>query len=344
MRKVITIGTSAGGVDALATIVQTLPGDLDAAVLVVMHVGQHFSTLPALLSRHGRLPVRHATHGDVLRSGVVLVAPPDHHLLVTRVGAVPTVHLSRGPKENHSRPAIDPLFRSAAEHLREQVIGVVLTGYLDDGSAGLHAIKQCGGMAIVQDPNEAYAADMPRNALRAAQVDLTLALGKIGPKLAELVATAAPAQRAPSQVPGWLTMENNYFHQASDMHELQKHAAPSNFTCPDCGGALFQLKDQPYPRYRCHTGHAYSMAALLKQQNEAIESALWMAVRALQEKERLAEQLLIKARGDGDPSAAANYAELAGAARHDARMLRDLANHAAGTLAPRPLEPVDGAK
>lgn len=325
MQKVIVIGASAGGVDALAGIVAALPRDLDAAVLIVMHIGQHYSALPALLSRQGRLQVRHPVHGQPLLPGMVLVAPPDQHLLVGREGGQLVAQLSRGPKENHSRPAIDPLFRSAAEHCREQAVGVVLTGYLDDGSAGLHAIKICGGMAIVQDPEEAYAPDMPANALRATRVDLTLPLAAIGPALAQWAGPGAVSREPPAGVPAWLTMENNYLHRASSMHDLLKHASPSAFTCPDCGGALFELHGQPVPRYRCHTGHAYGMATLLRQQNETIESALWMAVRALQEKEKLAEQLAYKALADGGSALAAGYTAEAAAARDEAQVLRDMA-------------------
>lgn len=334
MQKIITIGVSAGGVQALSTVIAALPRELDAAVLIVMHVGQQYSALPQLLSLHSRLPVRHPEDGEALAPGVILVAPPDHHLLVARAGGRLVAQLSRGPRENHSRPAIDPLFRSAAEHARERVIGVVLTGYLDDGSAGLHAIKECGGMAIVEDPKNAYAADMPRNALRATQVDLVLPLDAIGAALAELAAPSAPARPAPAEVPGWLAMENNYFKQGSDMHDLQKYASPSAYSCPDCGGSLFQLHGQPVARFRCHTGHAYSMAALLRQQNDTIESALWMAVRALQEKEKLAEQLAFKAMADGDSAATARYTQEATAARDEARVLRDMAHRAAASPEP----------
>lgn len=328
MKKIIVIGASAGGVTALDRLVSDIPADLDAAVLVVLHIGKHRSRLPALLERSSRLAVRHAVDREPLLPGVVLVAPPDRHLLVARGADGVRVALSHGPKENHSRPAIDPLFRSAAEVFGDQVIGVILTGYLDDGTAGLHAIKQCGGTALVQDPLDAYASDMPRNALNNVRIDHRLPLDEIGPALIALVNEKPAAVHAPAPVPPWVRIENQFFVGQADMDDLQKIASRSRYSCPDCGGVLFQLHEQASPRFRCHTGHAYTLSVLLNLQDETIEKSIWEAVRALQEKEHLAEQLAWKAGAGDDPAATRNYTAMASRARSDAATLRALANAA----------------
>lgn len=183
----IVVGASAGGVSALVDLAATLPADLPAVVGVVLHVGSQHSILPELLSAHGPLRAVHPRHGERLVPGRIFVAPPDHHMLFTPDG----VQLTRGPRENHSRPAIDPLFRSAALHWRDRAIGVVLTGDLDDGTAGLAAIKDCGGTAIVQDPATAFEPSMPASALAHVAVDGCLPLAAIGPALAQLVGLQA---------------------------------------------------------------------------------------------------------------------------------------------------------
>lgn len=187
MRNVIVIGASAGGVEALAKVVAVLPDGFPAAILIVMHVGAHPSILPALLGRASRLPVRHAIDNEPLRPATILVAPPDRHLLLKPDGHGARVQLSRGPKENHARPAVDPLFRSCAAVFGSKAIGVVLTGFLDDGTVGLKAIKSCGGIAVVQDPADAVAPDMPRNALANVAVDYRVPLKQMGETLVSIV-------------------------------------------------------------------------------------------------------------------------------------------------------------
>jgi two-component system chemotaxis response regulator CheB len=183
---VVVVGASAGGIDALTRIVSRLPGDLPAAVFVVLHVSAGAtSVLPAILTRHGRLPARHATSGEAIEPGTIYVAPPDHHL-VLEAGSIA---LSRGPRENRVRPAIDALFRSAAVAYGARVIGVVLSGYLDDGAAGLAVIKKHGGLAIVQDPDDAQCAGMPRAALEAVDADHVTQVDDAGPLIGRLVRT-----------------------------------------------------------------------------------------------------------------------------------------------------------
>jgi len=293
MDTIVVVGASAGGMGVLKKILSDLPADFAAAVCVVMHIGANKSVLPEILAKAGPLPVRHARDGDVIEPGVVLVAPPDRHLLlVDRGGAGAGVVLSHGPKENYTRPAIDPLFRSAAEACGERVVGVILSGFLDDGTVGLQAVKACGGTAVVQDPNDAYARDMPASAVANVAVDLLLPMDQIGAALTELVRRRAgqPASaRAPARVPSWIALENRFFTGEAGMDELEKIATPSTFTCPECHGTLWQIK-APLPlRFRCHTGHSFTVQTLDRRQGAEAEAAIWAAVRALRERERLSE-------------------------------------------------------
>jgi two-component system chemotaxis response regulator CheB len=324
MTNLVVIGASAGGVEALTTILSRLSPDLPACVLIVMHIGEHHSILPTILARHCALPVRHAQQHEPLLPGEVLVAPPDEHLLVERHNDRLRVHLTRGPKENHSRPAIDTLFRSAAVACGQQTIGVILTGYLDDGTVGLQAIKACGGVAIVQDPDDAVVADMPRNALESVDVDTCATLPMLAQEIearSRAMATVIPSPQRP--VPAWISIENDFARGAGDMKALKQIATPSPYSCPECGGALFQLNLAHPCRFRCHTGHSYTLLKLMEQQDETIEAALSEALRAFQEKENLAEQIATEysARSPGPEP---GFALLAQRARDDAALLRDL--------------------
>lgn len=322
MKRIVTIGTSAGGVEALSAIVSRLPADLAAPVLIVMHVGNHRSILPALLAARSQLPVRHAVDGDRLSSGTVLVAPPDRHVMVERGLDGARVRLSHGPKENHTRPAIDVLFRSCAEQFGELTIGVVLTGFLDDGSTGLHAIKACGGVAIVQDPATALAPSMPQSALEAVEADYVMPLDEIADKLVELVGSLRLPP--PRPLPSWVTMENAQQRQEAGAEALEQHGKATRATCPDCGGTLYTIGDQPFAHYRCHTGHAFGMHTLLHQQEAALEAAVWTAVRTLQEREHVLEQLAYRAHTTGDESAARRYTAEAAKSREQAHTLRGM--------------------
>jgi two-component system, chemotaxis family, protein-glutamate methylesterase/glutaminase len=296
----IVIGASTGGVAALLELVSGLPKNLSAAVGVVLHVGALPSILPQLLSARGVLPARHPADGEALQPGTIYVAPPDHHMLFTER----EVRLNRGPRENHARPAIDPLFRTTALHWRERTIGVVLTGQLDDGTAGLKAIKDCGGGAIVQDPAEAVEPGMPRSALAHVAVDHCVPVAAMAPLLLELLArkTVAPRQ-LPSERLG---REQAIFEGKNVMENLAALAEPSPLTCPDCGGGLWELKNTKPLRYRCHTGHGFTAASLEAAQTESAEHALWSSVRSLQEREILLRRLATVAEATGDhPQAAA---------------------------------------
>ncbi|GGY61152.1 chemotaxis protein CheB [Pseudoduganella albidiflava] len=324
----VVVGASTGGVAALQTFVAGLPPNFPAAVLIVMHVGNHDSILPSLLARSARLPIRHARDGDVLEPGRILVAPPDFHLVVTRDrdnGRTGHVLLSRGARENHARPAIDPLFRSAAAAYGPRAIGVILTGMLDDGTAGLQAIKACGGKAIVQVPEEAQAPDMPESAIRNVAVDRVLPVADIGAALERMLdENLAAARGQPREVPEWVNLENRLMTETADVETLSQIGAPSTFTCPECHGTLWEIRGTTPTRFRCHTGHAFTERHLCAEQGEAVEASLWSAVRALSEKEKLLRQMADSAISAGYAETAGDYLAQAAAVQRDGEVLRRL--------------------
>jgi two-component system chemotaxis response regulator CheB len=330
MKKLIVIGVSTGGLGALKSILATFPPGFPAAVLVVIHIGNRESYLPDVLACDSALTLRHGTNGEPLKSARVLFAPPDRHMLVVADQGPPRVVLSYGPKENHTRPAIDPLFRSAAQAYGSQVIGVVLTGYLDDGTAGLKAIKACGGMAIVQDPADALASSMPTSAVENVEVDLVLPVHEIGPTLTRIVLASEitddklSAASIPEQVPEWVRVENRIALGSGDMDDLATIATPSTFSCPECQGVLWELHGQTQKRLSCHTGHSFTADLLSEDQNQVVEDALWAAVRALHEKEQFSSMLAANAVSHGHDRAARDYEAQAQLAQDQAKTLLDL--------------------
>ena len=306
-RDIIVIGASAGGVEALGRLVQTLPGDLPAALFVVIHIPSYAtSLLPEILSRQGKLPASQARDGEPIEKSHIYVAPPDFHMLL-RSGQI---QLVRGPRENHSRPAIDPLFRSAARAYGRHVIGVVLTGQLYDGSAGLLAVRNAGGLAVVQDPADAPAEAMPQTALSIAGADYVLPLAQIGQTLVALVNESPNGGNSAMAEPEEKTAEHVHRDMAAQMNG-QRAGELAVMTCPECGGALWQMADDKLVRFRCHIGHAYYAENLLAEQAEALEAALWTAVRIFKEKAVLAGQLAAQAQAKGQASAADRYADQA---------------------------------
>ena len=321
MQSLVVIGASVGGMEALSRIFSELPAGFPAAILVVTHVGARNSLLPEVLARTSALPVRHAQDREPIGPGRILLAPPDRHMLVAIAAGHAMVELTRGPRENHTRPAIDPLFRSAAAALGPQVVGIILSGYLDDGTAGLQAIKACGGMALVQDPGEAVAPSMPQSALRHVAVDRCLPVAGIAPALLALAGgQAAPPPATPPH--GWIAIENRYARGVGNMEQLQKIATPSTFTCPECQGTLWELHEQQPQRFRCHTGHSFTAPVLGELQHEKAEDAIWAAVRALQEKEQLFLSLAAKASAWLHPGTAGDYTHKARQAREQAELLK----------------------
>ncbi|MFI9812847.1 chemotaxis protein CheB [Saccharothrix variisporea] len=285
-RDLIVVGASAGGVEALRAFVGGLPDDLPAAVAVVLHMpAGGTSALAAILDRSGPLPAVSARHGMPLRKGRVHVAPPDHHLIVT--GG--EVHLSHGPTENGHRPSVDALFRSAAVARGPAVVGVVLSGTLDDGAAGMVAITSRGGLAVVQDPEEALYSGMPNAVLRTVEVEHVLPAAKMGVVLREVVGGPVEDAGEPSDL---LRKETALAadQAGAPPGEVSRMGTPSNFSCPDCNGTLVAL-DAEHTRFRCHVGHGWTAEALLDAQDAALEKALWTALRTLEEKATLARRM-----------------------------------------------------
>jgi two-component system, chemotaxis family, protein-glutamate methylesterase/glutaminase len=301
----VAIGASAGGVDALLAISAALPRDFPALVFVTQHTGAYRSVLPELMRARGPNDAKHPTDGERPKLGTIYLAPPDWHMLVEP----DRIRLYHGPRENHCRPAIDPMFRTVAATFRHCAIGVILTGYLDDGTAGLRAIKDCGGTAIVQDPATASEPSMPQSALDNVEVDLRLHLHEIVPRLMKLVRDPTP-QGAPSDAVG-VNREERLIYGDETMEKLNEIAQPSGLTCPDCGGGLWELDDQKPLRFRCHTGHAFSALSLADSQRASAEAHLWNGVRALREREMLLRRLAVVSRGNGQHEQARTQEALA---------------------------------
>ena len=281
---IIVIGASAGGVTALQRIIGALPHDLPAAVFAVLHISAESKGLLApLLARQSAVPVETAVDGQPIRRGHVLIAPPDRHLTLDK----DSVRVTLGPPQNRHRPSVDVLFRSAAIQHGPRVIGVVLTGFLYDGTAGLRAIKDYGGISVVQDPATADVPGMPESALRHVEVDHVVPLAQISQLLVRLTAGTQNGTRA---------MERANLHRfeaeadLGNVHDLEKHAKPSSFLCPDCGGGLWELREGT-TRYRCRVGHGYTIDDLSESQDELVESALWAATRSLEDRAAISRRI-----------------------------------------------------
>jgi two-component system, chemotaxis family, protein-glutamate methylesterase/glutaminase len=293
-RNVVAVGASAGGVEALQALVAGLPPDLPAAVLVVLHLSPGgTSALGHILDRAGPLPARTAEDGAPLLAGEVYAAPPNRHLMM-KDGRL---ELSSGPTENGHRPAIDVLLRSAAYAFGPRAVGVILSGTLDDGVAGLAAIAARGGATVVQDPDDAQYRSMPENALRWVHVDQVLPADKIGTALGEILAARQAAAQnlatedPPAGPPALAEEVDIARHADENVVDLSEYARSTQLSCPDCGGTLVELNGQP-PRYRCHVGHGWSGQSLLNAQSQATERALWVALRSLEEKARLGRRIV----------------------------------------------------
>jgi len=327
-RDLVVIGASAGGVEALTQLVSRLPADFAASVLVVLHVPpDRPSVLPRILSAAGPLPATHAKGGERAAHGHLYVAPPGRHLLVHDA----TLRLSSGPKEGGHRPAIDPLFRTAARAAGARVVGVILSGALDDGTAGMVSIKQRGGVCVVQDPNEAICGDMPRNALQSADIDHCLKLAGIADLLVRLSREEVPeTRRPPNQL---LEREAHIALDDGTEDVTPAPGEPSQFSCPACGGVLNEIHDGDLLRFRCRVGHAYGPDALRMEQQSALEGALWAALRALEEQASLARRLAVRGRELKQLKTAARFDDRATAAEQQAALVREALRHGLSSIA-----------
>lgn len=289
---VVVIGASAGGVEALSRVIAGLPRDLSASVLVVLHISRGRSMLPEILGRVGRLPALHPEDGTVLQYGRVYVAPPDHHLIVEE-GKMRVVHTA---SENGVRPAVDPLFRSAARTYGGRVIGVILTGALDDGTAGIAAVKEAGGITIVQDPEEAFSPGMPRSAIASGAVDHILPLRDIPVLVCALVEEEASSGPTSGDHPHLRAMEPDLARPQLARHANDRPGKPSIFTCPECHGTLWEADEGRLLRFRCRVGHVYSPESMIDAQTDEVDRALWTALRTLEERAALAHRLAERGR------------------------------------------------
>jgi two-component system chemotaxis response regulator CheB len=288
-RDIVVVGASAGGIAAISRFVSGLPADLGAAVLIVLHMSPEFPrVLAQRLAEIGALPAADAVDGETICPNRIYLCVPDSHLLI----AGEKIRLSRGPKENHSRPSVDALFRSAAYSCGARVIGVVLTGRLDDGTAGLWAIKDRGGLAVVQDPAEAEYRSMPESALRQNSVDYTLKIADMGVLLRLLTREEVVVEGEPELEGTALQIENSIASGESALDKgVLELGNPSVYTCPDCHGTMFAINEGPGVRFRCHTGHAYTRRALAEYSLPQVEKTLWMALAQLEEREILLREL-----------------------------------------------------
>jgi two-component system chemotaxis response regulator CheB len=322
-RDVIVIGASAGGVQTLQGLVAQLPPELPASVLVVLHLmSAGTSVLHNILDRAGPLPATPARDSEQLERGHIYVAPPDFHLLLRG----PNIHLSAGPRENGHRPAVDPLFRSAARAYGPRVIGVVLSGMLDDGTDGLRLIKQRGGATVVQDPTDALYGDMPRNAIRDVDPDRVVPLAEMGAVLFDLI-------DAPLTSTADATAEDPE-EQAIDLVEVEFgrddiEGDPTLLTCPDCGGVMLERAEGGVVRFACQVGHSYSPESFDDEQGEALESALWTAIRTLDERADLLRRMARRAGRHGGPASVDSTADRLTV---KAQMASDHADEIRGTL------------
>jgi two-component system, chemotaxis family, protein-glutamate methylesterase/glutaminase len=322
--EIVVVGASAGGLQALIDILSLLPGDLPAPILVAIHTPpERTSDLAAVLGRAGDLPASFASRDQRLQPGHVYVAPPDYHILVTGLGAT----LNHGPKENGFRPAIDPLFRSAARVFGARAMGVILSGALDDGAYGLKLIKDAGGIAVVQDPDEAIVPSMPLTALQYVAVDHVLTTDNIAKLITE--STSQTNERVPSmaraKVQSAVENDDGNGKQEITIDEMKQEFGPATaLTCPDCGGALWEIIDGQLVRYRCHVGHQYSTEGLDSGQRDVVEEALWTAVRVLEEHADLRSRMSRRADMAGLNAVSSGFADSAQAAHVQAQSIRDV--------------------
>ena len=325
-RDLVVIGASAGGIEALQQLLAALPTELDAGVLIVLHTSRHAGAmLPAILQRASGRETIHPEDHTPIEKRKIYIAPPDYHMLVEDG----VLRVIQGPRENLHRPAIDPLFRSAATYYGPRVIGIILTGLLDDGTSGLMVVRAAGGAAIVQDPETALFASMPRSALAQGPDARVLSLAQMPEAILTLTHEEIPVDltvngRASKAVQHQAFEETRISEM--DMSEIENEdrpGRPSAFGCPDCGGVLWELEENGFVRYRCRVGHAYTARNLGAEQRHAVETALWSALRALEESASMFQRMADRAEDMHSDRTAQQYQERAANTSANAKVLRD---------------------
>ena len=312
----------------MESVVGGLPADLPASLFVVLHSCPELpSRLPELLSRAGTLPVGHAIDGERFRRGHIYVAPPDHHLLL-RDG---TMLLTLGPRENGFRPAVDPLFRTAAHEHGRRVVGIVLSGALDDGTRGLAEIKRAGGVAIAQRVDEATIPGMPMSAIRNVEVDHVVPASAIAPLIVQLATEPVRRGAVNARTRGRHYVAEHRSRELSSSHL----GSPSPFTCPECGGALWERRDGKLTNFHCHVGHSCTAEGLASGLNDRVERAMWTALRTLEESTVLQQRFAKQARTRGLDSLARAHEQRARTSALRARVIHDaLTNDVVRALRP----------
>jgi two-component system chemotaxis response regulator CheB len=298
-RNIVVIGASAGGIEACSQLLKLLPADFSASIFVVVHLApQAPSILGKILARHSNIEVKNPVDGEEIQTGKVYVALANQHLIV-KPGVI---KLGRGPRENGSRPSVDVLFRTAAYSYGERVIGVILSGALSDGTAGLLAIKAGGGIAIVQTPDEASFGGMPRSALNYVDVDFELHIKDIAAQLVKLTSQTIGIDKSISKP----HFQEFAVRERSDTGLSDgMPGAPTGLTCPDCGGVVWEIVIGRFKEFRCHVGHSFSPEIMLQQQFEAIDAELWVCLRRLEENIQLRTKLVAWASEEGRDDVAA---------------------------------------
>ena len=330
MQKVVVIGSSAGGIEALSKLIPQLSSDFPAPIMLVQHLPVDSpSLLPRILSRMDGLEARFPQDHAQLLPGTIYVAPRDQHMLVQNGH----VRLTFGPEENRARPAIDPLFRSAAMTFSSNVFGVILSGMMNDGSSGLLAISRCGGTTMVQDPAEAPYPMMPQSAIDVTDVDHVLPVEEMGKVLR---AWAAEPLRKPQQVPQDIISEVKIAQSVSSNMPLEENLGDlAPVICPGCGGPLWELGVDNVNRYRCHVGHAFTAESLLEGQSYKLEQSLWAALRLMEERARMLDKMALDADERGREALASNYRTRGSEAGEHAGRIRQLlvSSHRPGLFA-----------
>ena len=317
-RDVLAIGTSAGGVEALLFLAKQMPRDFPASILVTIHLPpQAHSSLDEILTRAGHLSAKFASEGEALQKGHIYLAPPDHHLLLEGN----RLCLGYGPRENNSRPAIDPMLRAAAVCCGPRSVGVVLTGTLGDGASGLWALSQCGGITAVQDPRDAVFAEMPMNALNRAKPNHVV-------KLVDMPALFENLVQQPVGLPAVVPRSIKYElliakNGQSSMSEMDAIGRRSVLACPDCGGVMWEIDEDDLVKYRCHVGHAYGAELMSIALDENLRRALGSAQRAMEERVALAQKLYKQAVASGHQSLAETWSQKADEFEREMKIIRE---------------------
>ena len=329
--RVVVIGASAGGVEALIELIPKLPRVFAAPICIVVHIpAESPSLLASILARRSKLDVEEAVDGAELVKGKVYVAPPDRHMIID---SGRTLVLTHGPRENRHRPAVDPLFRSAALAYGGGAVGVILSGSLDDGTAGLLAIKRVGGMAVVQSPQDAMYSGMPQSAIENVEdIDYVVPLAEIPSALNQCLKTPRLAPVSASRLE-LMNMEKKISEMDEGAMETDdRPGQPSAFSCPDCGGVLWEIEDGEYVRFRCRVGHAFSPETMLGAQSEVLEEALWTALKTLEESAHLSKRLANTERERGHNWMMKRFQEREAEARERAEVIRKVLSRMSATV------------